>query len=163
MRITGYSDNTKVAHTAKKLREEIREATETLLAMYAPKGRLCSNIHLWKPRYLRCKAFNLSRLKKYWIEQVLLKKSGLKLRVIRVVFSFCLQNRSKNGTGWMFVRDHSEGLWVHLSACWVNKNSRIFSDQTQCFEYCHFNKKNHAQKDKGEGNHFYYEKCIITV
>ena len=46
MRIAGYSDNTKVAHTAKKLREEIREATKTLLAMYAPKGRLCSNIHL---------------------------------------------------------------------------------------------------------------------
>ena len=38
MRITGYSDNTKVAHTAKELREEIREATETLPAMYAPKA-----------------------------------------------------------------------------------------------------------------------------
>ena len=38
MRIAGYSDNTKVAYTAKELREEIREATETLLAMYAPKA-----------------------------------------------------------------------------------------------------------------------------
>ena len=38
MRIAGYSDNTKVAHTAKELRGEIREATETLLAMYAPKA-----------------------------------------------------------------------------------------------------------------------------
>ena len=38
MRIAGYSDNTKVAHTAKDLREEIKEATETLLAIYAPKA-----------------------------------------------------------------------------------------------------------------------------
>ena len=38
MRIAGYSDGTKVAHTAKELREEIREATETLLVMYAPKA-----------------------------------------------------------------------------------------------------------------------------
>ena len=38
MRIAGYSDNTKVAHTARELRKEIREATETLLAMYAPKA-----------------------------------------------------------------------------------------------------------------------------
>ena len=38
MRLAGYSDNTKVAHTAKELRGEIRLATETLLAMYAPKA-----------------------------------------------------------------------------------------------------------------------------
>ena len=38
MRIAGYSDSTKVAHTAKELRGEIRETTETLLAMYAPKA-----------------------------------------------------------------------------------------------------------------------------
>ena len=38
MRIAGYSDNTKVAHTAKERREEIREATETLPVMYAPKA-----------------------------------------------------------------------------------------------------------------------------
>jgi hypothetical protein len=38
MRIAGYSDNTKIAHTAKELRKEIREATETLLAMYAPRA-----------------------------------------------------------------------------------------------------------------------------
>ena len=38
MRIAGYSDNTKIAHTAKELRKEIKEATETLLAMYAPKA-----------------------------------------------------------------------------------------------------------------------------
>ena len=38
MSLAGYSDNTKVAHTAKELRDEIREATETLLAMYAPKA-----------------------------------------------------------------------------------------------------------------------------
>lgn len=38
MRIAGYSDNTKVAHTAKELKREIREATELLLAMYAPKA-----------------------------------------------------------------------------------------------------------------------------
>ena len=38
MRIAGYSDNTKVAHTARELRKEIRDATETLLAMYAPKA-----------------------------------------------------------------------------------------------------------------------------
>ena len=38
MRIAGYSDNTKVVHTARELRREIREATETLLAMYAPKA-----------------------------------------------------------------------------------------------------------------------------
>ena len=38
MRLTGYSENTKVAYTTRELREEIREATETLLAMYAPKA-----------------------------------------------------------------------------------------------------------------------------
>ena len=38
MRLAGYSDNTKIAHTATELRKEIREATETLLAMYAPKA-----------------------------------------------------------------------------------------------------------------------------
>jgi hypothetical protein len=38
MRLAGYSDNTKIAHTAKELRKEIKEATETLLAMYAPKA-----------------------------------------------------------------------------------------------------------------------------
>ena len=38
MRLAGHSDNTKVAHTAKELRGEIQEATETLLAMYAPKA-----------------------------------------------------------------------------------------------------------------------------
>ena len=38
MQIAGYSDNTKVAHTAKELREEIREATETILAIYATKA-----------------------------------------------------------------------------------------------------------------------------
>ena len=38
MRIAGYSDSTKVAHTAKELRGKIRETTETLLAMYAPKA-----------------------------------------------------------------------------------------------------------------------------
>ena len=30
MRLIGYSDNTKVAYTARELREEIKEATETL-------------------------------------------------------------------------------------------------------------------------------------
>ena len=39
MRLAGYSDNTKVAHTAKELRGEIREATETLLAMYGSTAR----------------------------------------------------------------------------------------------------------------------------
>ena len=38
MRIAGYSDKTKVAHTAKELRLEIKEAMETLLAIYAPKA-----------------------------------------------------------------------------------------------------------------------------
>ena len=38
MRIAGYSDKTKVAYLAKEIRKEIREATETLLAMYAPKA-----------------------------------------------------------------------------------------------------------------------------
>jgi hypothetical protein len=38
MRMAGYSDNTKVAHTARELRKEIKEATETLLALYAPKA-----------------------------------------------------------------------------------------------------------------------------
>ena len=37
MRIAGYSDNTKIAHTARELRKEIKEATETLLALYAPR------------------------------------------------------------------------------------------------------------------------------
>lgn len=38
MRIAGYSEKTKIAHTAKELRSEIREATEVLLAMHAPKA-----------------------------------------------------------------------------------------------------------------------------
>ena len=38
IRLTEYSENTKVAYTTRELREEIREATETLLAMYAPKA-----------------------------------------------------------------------------------------------------------------------------
>ena len=38
MRIAGYSEKTKVAHVVKNLRREIRDATETLLAMYAPKA-----------------------------------------------------------------------------------------------------------------------------
>ena len=38
MRLAGYSDNTKVAYIARELRKEIREATEFLLAMYAPKA-----------------------------------------------------------------------------------------------------------------------------
>ena len=35
MRLSGYSDHTKVAYLARELRTEIREAAETLLAMYA--------------------------------------------------------------------------------------------------------------------------------
>ncbi len=38
VRIAGYSDNTKVAYTAKELREEIRLAAETLLCIYALKA-----------------------------------------------------------------------------------------------------------------------------
>lgn len=38
MKIAGYSDKTKVAHTAKELSKEIKAATELLLAMYAPKA-----------------------------------------------------------------------------------------------------------------------------
>ena len=38
MRLAGYSDNTKVAYIARELRKEIRVATETLMAMYAPKA-----------------------------------------------------------------------------------------------------------------------------
>ena len=38
MQIVGYSDHTKVAHIAKEPREEIREATETMLSMYASKA-----------------------------------------------------------------------------------------------------------------------------
>lgn len=38
MQMAGYSEKTKVAYLAKELRKEIREATETLLAMYAPKA-----------------------------------------------------------------------------------------------------------------------------
>ena len=38
MRMAGYSDSTKIAHTARELRKEIKEATETLLALYAPKA-----------------------------------------------------------------------------------------------------------------------------
>ena len=38
MQMAGYSEKTKVAYMAKELGKEIREATETLLAMYAPKA-----------------------------------------------------------------------------------------------------------------------------
>ena len=38
MRMAGYSDSTKIAHTARELRKEIKEAAETLLALYAPKA-----------------------------------------------------------------------------------------------------------------------------
>ena len=38
MRAAGYSDNTKISYTARKLRKEIKETAETLLAMHAPKA-----------------------------------------------------------------------------------------------------------------------------
>ena len=38
MQLAGYSDNTKVAYMARELRKEIKDAAETLLAMYAPKA-----------------------------------------------------------------------------------------------------------------------------
>jgi len=38
MRIAGYSDKTKVVDVARELRTEIREVTETLLALYAPQA-----------------------------------------------------------------------------------------------------------------------------
>ena len=55
MRIAGYSDGTKVAHTAKKLRAEIRETTETLLAMYAPKAAYALTSVLDNPKTFNAK------------------------------------------------------------------------------------------------------------
>ena len=49
MRIAGYSEKTKIAHTAKELRSEIREATEVLLAMYAPKAAYALTQTLQEP------------------------------------------------------------------------------------------------------------------
>ena len=40
MTIAGYSTTTKVVDVARQLRKEIREASETLLALYAPKAVL---------------------------------------------------------------------------------------------------------------------------
>lgn len=55
MRIAGYSDNTKIAHTARELRVEIREAAETLLAMYAPKAAYSLTMVLDKPDMFNAK------------------------------------------------------------------------------------------------------------
>ena len=55
MRIAGYSDNTKIAHTARELRMEIREAAETLLAMYAPKAAYSLTRVLDKPDIFNAK------------------------------------------------------------------------------------------------------------
>ena len=49
MKIAGYSDNTKIANIARELRREIKEATETLLAMYAPKAAYALTSILDKP------------------------------------------------------------------------------------------------------------------
>ena len=49
MRLAGYSDNTKVAYMARELRKEIREAAETLLAMYAPKAAYALTLILDNP------------------------------------------------------------------------------------------------------------------
>ena len=94
MRIAEYSDNAKVPHTAKELREEIREATETLLAMYAPKAAyaltsIVDNPDTFNARHL------ISAAKEILDRTGLVKKNRLNLRVIRTVFSFCLQNRNK--------------------------------------------------------------------
>lgn len=40
MNIAGYSNSTKTIDVARQLRKEIREAAETLLAMYSPKAVL---------------------------------------------------------------------------------------------------------------------------
>ena len=55
MRIAGYSDGTKVAYTAKKLRGEISETTETLLAMYAPKAAYALTSVLDNPKTFNAK------------------------------------------------------------------------------------------------------------
>ena len=55
MRIAGYSDSTKVAHTAKELRGEIRETTETLLAKYAPKAAYALKSVLDNPNTLNAR------------------------------------------------------------------------------------------------------------
>ena len=49
MQLAGYSDNTKVAYMARELRKEIREAAETLLAMYAPKAAYALTLILDNP------------------------------------------------------------------------------------------------------------------
>ena len=49
MQLAGYSDNTKVAYIARELRKEIREAAETLLAMYAPKAAYALTLILDNP------------------------------------------------------------------------------------------------------------------
>ena len=55
MRVAGYSDSTKIAHTARELRKEIKEATETLLAMYAPKAAYALTSLLDNPEALNAR------------------------------------------------------------------------------------------------------------
>ena len=55
MRIAGYSEKTKIAHTAKELRSEIKEATEVLLAMYAPKAAYALTQTLHEPDALNAR------------------------------------------------------------------------------------------------------------
>jgi len=94
MRLAGYSDNTKVAYTAKELRSEIREATETLLAMYAPKAAYALTSVLDNPDTFNARHI-ISAAKEILDRTVWLKENRLKFPVIQAVFSFYLQNRNK--------------------------------------------------------------------
>ena len=65
------------------------EATETMLAMYATKAAyalssVLDNSDTFNARHI------ISAAKEVLDRTGLVKKNGLKLRVIRVVFSFCL-------------------------------------------------------------------------
>jgi len=94
MRIAGYSDNTKVAHTARELRKEIREATETLLAMYAPKAAYALTSIIDNPDTFNARHI-ISASKEILDRTGLGVKSNIELDVLRRLrCSFCLRNRS---------------------------------------------------------------------
>ena len=73
MRLAGYNENKKVAYTARELREEIGEATETLLAMYAPKAAYALTSILDNPDALK-ERYEISASKEVLDRTGLIKK-----------------------------------------------------------------------------------------
>ena len=78
MRIVRYSGHAKVAHTAKELRGEIRETTETLLAMYAPKAAYALTSVLENPDTFNARHL-ISAAKEILVRTGLVKKERIEV------------------------------------------------------------------------------------